>query len=363
MKVLYIANHVNIGGITSYVSMLAREMRAQGQGSFVASGGGELSGELSAQGIPQLKVPLKVKSEAHPGVMASFWMLRGFVKREGIDIVHANTRVAQAVASLLERYAGVPYVSTCHGFFRPSLHRRWMPLWGKKVIAISEQVREHLIRDLRVSPQQVVLIHNGIDASRFLPVASAAKQAAKAALGLRPGPVVGIIARLSGVKGHAYLIEAMRQVRIKHPEAQLLIAGEGPLAEDLARRSAPLGLGQGVFFFSNTRDTRELLAAMDIFAMPSLHEGLGLGLMEAMASEVAAVGSEVGGIPALIRNGDTGVLVPPKDADALAEAISRLLSDPSLRESLARNARGHITANFTQQGMAARTREVYEQCV
>jgi len=129
----------------------------------------------------------------------------------------------------LGKFIGVPHISTCHGFFKKRFFRKVFPCWGQRVIAISEPVKNHLINDFKVKEDKIVVIHNGIDVNRFSEPRSEKREPIKRNLGLGEGPVIGIVARLSDVKGHVYLIGAMRNVINEVPQAQLVIVGEGKM--------------------------------------------------------------------------------------------------------------------------------------
>ncbi len=366
MNILYLTNHLNTGGITSYVLTLSTGLKDKGHNIYIASSGGELLGKILSEGINFIPIPIKTKSEIHPKILISFMILKKLIRKKDIDIIHANTRVTQVLAHLLSKSSGRPYVSTCHGFFKRRFFRLAYPCWGKKTLAISTQVKEHLMRDFDLRKEDIEVIHNGIDVEKFARLAlqnSSIRFQIKKELGLEQGPVVGIIARLSEVKGHTYLIQAMRLVREHIPDAQLLIGGEGKLEKELRAEGSCLGLEKNIFFFPNTADTRKLLSAMDVFVLPSLHEGLGLALMEAMAAGVAVVGSDIGGIKSLIQHRHSGLLVAPGDAQGLAEAIVELLKDPQKRKLFADSARNFIAKDFSQEEMVFRTEGMYLTCL
>ncbi|MCX5697976.1 MAG: glycosyltransferase family 4 protein [Candidatus Omnitrophica bacterium] len=366
MNILYLTNHLNTGGITSYVLTLSIGLKKKGHNVYIASSGGELLGKFLSEGISFIPIPIKTKSEIHPKIWLSFMMLKGLIRKKDINIIHANTRVTQVLAHLLSDSSGRPYISTCHGFFKRRFFRLVFPCWGKKTIAISAQVKEHLMRDFNVPQENIEVIHNGIDVEKFARLShqsSAVRFQIKKDLGLGEGPVVGIIARLSEVKGHTYLIQAMRIVREQVPDAQLLIGGEGKLEKELRAQASDLGLEKNIFFFPNTTDTRKLLSAMDVFVLPSLHEGLGLALMEAMAAAVAVVGSDIGGIKSLIQHRHSGLLAAPGDVGALAGAIVELLKDPQKRKLFAESARDLIARDFSQEEMVFKTEEAYLTCL
>ena len=361
MRILFLANHFNTGGITSYLMTLARGLLRQGHHIVVASGDGDRVGDLEASGIRHVMVPLRVKCAVHPNVFLSLPRLFKLIKEEKINIIHAHTRSTQVCAAVLSRLTGIPVVSTCHGFFKPHWGRRMFPLWGKAVIAISPQVAAHLIKDLRVDEQDVTVVSNGIELDHFRPVETRKKSDHRRRWGFSDGPLIGIVARLSDVKGHCYLIEAMPDVLKVFSNAQCLIVGVGPEEDKLKELVRLRGLGQSVRFFHVVNKTAELLPILDIFILPSLQEGLGLSAMEAGACGVPVIASRVGGIPDVVIDGETGILVPSQDPKALAGAIIRLLSDPAKMHALGQRAREVVSERFSAERMVAGTLEVYQK--
>jgi glycosyltransferase involved in cell wall biosynthesis len=363
MNILYLTNHLNIGGITSYVYTLARGMKQRGHSVYLASGKGELMEEFKQEGISLIPVPMKTKKEISPKIILSMLRLSKIIKEKNIDLVHSHTRTTQVLGCLLNSFLGTPHVSTCHGFFEKRLIRKIFPCWGDAVIAISEPVKEHLVRDFKVDDKKIFIIHNGIDVEKSKIQNPKSKIEIKKEFGLKEGPVVGIVARLSDVKGHIYLIKAIDEVLKINPCVQLLIVGEGKIKGELEELVKTLGIERNVFFIPRVSDTKNVLSAMDIFVMPSLKEGLGLALMEAMASGLSVIGSDVGGIKSLIQHGYNGLLVKPKDPGHLQEAILELLNDESKRKFLGKNAKDHITQNFSIDKMVSETLEVYSGCI
>jgi len=363
MNILFLVNHLNVGGITSYILTLGKGLKEKGHRVFVASSGGDLMNRMLELGLKCVIVPLNTKSEISPKIIAGSLILNGLIKRKKIDIVHSNSRTTQVLASILCRRRGVVSIFTCHGFFKPRFIRRVFPCWGKKIIAISHQVEEHLIRDFNVSRDNIEVVHNGIDIQRFKNIDPKFGAEERERLGLSDAPVVGIVARLSDVKGHIYLIEAMKTVLDKVPQAQLLIVGEGKMKDELTGRVSKLGIEKNVYFVRHSEDTRKVLAAIDVFVMPSLQEGLGLALMEAMAAQLPVVGSNIGGIKALISDGESGLLVKPADTRGLAAAILELLLDEDKRKRLGRQAARFIERSFSQEKMVYETEKVYQECL
>ncbi|MFA6350397.1 MAG: glycosyltransferase family 4 protein [Candidatus Omnitrophota bacterium] len=363
MNVLYLATHLNTGGITSYLMNLSTSLKRRGHNIYVASSGGEALRKFEREGIKFIPIPIKTKAEISPGILVSLCRLSPVIKSENIQIVHSNTRVTQVLGELLKRFCGVKHISTGHGFFTMKLTRRLFPCWGDKVIAISAQVRDHLVNDLKVPAQNISVVHNGIDVEKFRERGAGDRGQQKKEFNLGDGPVIGIIARLSDVKGHKFLIQAMMEVLEKIPAATLLIVGEGKERGRLIELTRDLGIEKQVIFISSVSDTRLVLSVLDVFVLPSLHEGLGLSLMEAMAFGLPVIGSRVGGIPSLIQDGHNGILVEPEDILGLSGSILRVLSDKTLAIKLGGNAADFINRNFGLRMMAEETERIYQECL
>lgn len=363
MNILYLTNHLNTGGISSYVITLAKGFKNKGHNVYIACGGGELVETLKNEGINYIPIPIKTKAEINPKILISLFLLRKVIREKNIEIVHANTRVTQVLACSIRKFIHRPFISTCHGFFKKRLFRRIAPCWGSKVIAISQQVKEHLAVDFGLKEEDIRIVHNGIDLARFDTFSADARRLAQEKFGITTGPVIGIIARLSDVKGHKFLLEALPRALAQFPDAKLLIIGDGRQKHGLLKLSRELKIEKNCIFLPTIDDTRQALGAMDLFVMPSLKEGLGLALMEAMACGLAVIGSDVGGIKTLLSGGKNGLLVPPSDSIALAAAVIELLKDRKKQEELGRNAREFIRENFSQEKMVEETERVYQECL
>jgi len=353
-----------MGGVSIYVVNLASALKKRNHKVWVSSSGGELVKKLRAEEIAHLKSNIDTKSELNPKLMAGIYRLYWVIKENGIDIIHTNTRVAQVMGEILSFLTGACHVSTCHGFFRPGLGRRLFGCWGKKVIAISDAVREHLVNDFDVPKTRIALIHNGINLEVFdKPHTQEDKKIIKRELRLKEGPVVGIIARLSSVKGHKFIIEAMKAVVRDIDNAQLLIVGEGEEEQNLKDLAKELGLSDSVIFAKFVLDTAGVLAVMDVFVLYSIKEGLGLALIEALCCGVPVVASDVGGVYSVVKDGTTGLLVPPKEPFALAEAILKLLKDRQLAVKLAESGRRFVRANFSLEQMGLKVEAAYKEAL
>jgi glycosyltransferase involved in cell wall biosynthesis len=367
MKILLLTTHLNTGGISTYVVNLARYLKGAGQYVTVASSGGSLTGKLEKEGIAHVTLDIRTKSEFGIKVWKALPELKRIVTEGDYDLVHAQTRVSQVLAALVQRSTGVPFISTCHGFFKSGrIGRRLFPCWGEKVIAISKSVGAHLVEDFGVPEERIRMIYNGIELDKYKsPEAVTEKADLKKTIGLEDEVfTVGTVGRLSPVKGHVYLVDAFREAAMKHPQMQLLIVGEGPDEKMLKEKVRKAGIADKVFFATgNDAPLEEYFSVMDVFCLASTSEGLGFSLMEAMAAGRPCIASNVGGLAELIVNTEDGLLVPTRDVSALGEAIYRLFSDGSLRQRLSDKARNKAFRSFSIEDSAARTAEVYEETV
>ena len=186
--------------------------------------------------------------------------------------------------------------------------------------------------------------------------------AAKAALGLdATRPVVGTVGRLELRKGHDVLLAAMERLRGRRPAPQLVVVGDGPAGEDLRRLARSLGLGADARFTVTLEDVRPVLAATDVFALPSREEGMSNALMEAMAASRPVVATDVGGTGEVLDRGRLGLLVPPDDAMALGDAIAGLLDDPSRAAALATAAHDVVCARWGARRMVTELEQFYAE--
>ena len=362
MKVLIVTSHLNFGGISSYSVSLARKLKEKGHDVFIASSGGDMVKELEGDKIKHIRVALNTKSELNPKIILSSIKIALFLKSKKIDIMHAQTRVAQVSCCLASLFTQIPYITTCHGFFKPKFTRKLFKFWGAKVIAISEAVRAHMVTDLKVSKSKIVMIHNGVDIANFKRnYNNSEKESIRKEFKVSNAPVVGIIARLSSVKGHTYLIEAAKLILNKKKDIQFLIIGDGPEEERLKKLAKTLKIEKNIIFHKSVLDTARPLAIMDIFVMPSISEGLGLAILEAMASGLAIVASNVGGIYSLISEGNNGYLVTPKNPEALDEAILKVIMNNKLSESMGQLSQKICENNFSLSVFADQVENVYGQ--
>lgn len=242
--------------------------------------------------------------------------------------------------------------------FAPFLYGRGVD----HVIAISRAVEDSLA-DAGVSRTNITVIPSGVDTAYFRPPSPAERRDARAALGLDDSTIaIGAVGALEERKGHRYLLQAIAQ--LKHVSAlRCLIAGDGSIRRELEMEAARLGCSERVTMLGRVEDTRAILWALDIFAMPSILEGLGVAALEAMGCGLPIVASLTGGLTELVEDRQTGMQVPAADIDSLAVALEALVSDSELRCRLGSNATAKVVNRYSMQAMAERTLEVYFECL
>ncbi len=366
MKVLLLTTHMETGGIPVYVIELARRLKQDGHRPVVVSDGGSLERRLAQEGIPFHRVPCRTSSELNPRLwLRVFPRLLAIVRRERPDLLHAHTRVTQVLAWAAHRLTGIPFVTTCHGLYRLRLGRRYFRCWGRWVMAISKPTLQRLVTQYRLAPpHQAILIWNGIDVGRFSERPRPEEvERFRQANGLRGGPVIGAIARLSPVKGLDLLLKVTPSLLKDFPGLQVLLVGDGPAREELVRLAYDLGIADRVVISHPVEDTRVPLATLRAFVAPAWREGFGLAIVEAMAAGVPVVATDAGGPSEIIRDGVSGFLMSPGDSVTLERTLRTLLQDEAVRERVIERARGEAAARFNLDRVVQEVEGVYARAI
>jgi glycosyltransferase involved in cell wall biosynthesis len=362
IKVVYVINSLGVGGAERMMCDLVRGLdpdrfRAEVMCLYSA---GRLSESLDLAGIP-VRV-LGLDRRFVPRNWMTTWL---GLRHAQADVIHTHLPES-AWYGLPAAYAHRVPVRISH------LHSVYLR-WSRKAMAMDRAVRASAslsvacsgaVRDgaraLGYADAKVTVIPNGVDAARFANPPDRA--AARRALQLpQDGPILISVASLYEHKGHAHLFEAMTRVRGEVPQARLLIVGDRHEARRAALEDAVdrLGLRDVVQLLGHREDVPLLLAASDVFVMPSLREGFPMALLEAGAAGLPAVASSVGGIPEIVDDGATGVLVPPRDHAALADALLLLLREPGRVQSMGDAARRRVTGRFALEETVSQIQDVY----
>jgi glycosyltransferase involved in cell wall biosynthesis len=291
--------------------------------------------------------------------------IRNFIKNSKIGIIHSHGYKSNFYSLLANLNLGCKRITTCHLWKGKSLKMNFYNGLDKfllrkfdKVIAVSDNLEKTIIQN-GVSKHKVAVINNGIEVTDFIVPDTNASM--KRSLGLYGNEkIIGAIGVLSEEKGHIYLLKAFANVILEFPNVKLLIVGDGPLKNTLQATSYKLQLKDKVIFTGIRNDIPSLLNIMNIFVMPSLDEGMPMALLEAMAAQKPIVATKVGAVPKLIENKKTGLLIEPKDADAIANSIISLLRDEEMKRTIAINAFQKVKNEFSSSIMAQKYSEVYK---
>ncbi|MBI3988696.1 MAG: glycosyltransferase [candidate division NC10 bacterium] len=291
------------------------------------------------------------------------------LKKEKPEIVHGLLFHAYILGTFAAKIAGVPIVIASRRSLGRFKERKWHYLVAERlanrmtdlIIANAEAVKEDVIHQEKVKLSKVRVMYNGIDPSLYdLPP----DPTLRASLGIpEAARVVGIVANLIHYKGHRFFLHACQAIKRKSPEVMFLLIGDGPCREVLEDLARELGLEKDVLFLGSRQDVPHLLALMDVVVLPSLEEGFPNAVLEAMAAGKPVVATEVGGVPEVIVHRKTGLLVPPKDPQALADAIIELLDDPQLALEMGRAGRERVTKEFGLDRMIREMEGLYEELI
>lgn len=377
-KIIYVITKSQWGGAQRYVHDLATNLRGNLDIKVVSGGSGLLGEALRRSSIPTTTI-LGLERDIRPGREISVLMslIRIFI-RERPDIVHLNSSKVGALGAIAARLASLVIgywplvIFTVHGW----AFREDRPAWQRGLIRIASwlaslfQDRFILIStaDYRsaqrfIPERKLVLIPHGLGPVQFLarPQARAFFNG-KTGGGIRPDTtLIGAIAELTANKGLGYLIEAIGQARRLAPGAglQAVIIGEGEDRRRLGRQIKDLGLSGAVHLLGFTPQASRYLQGLDIFALASVKEGLPYAVMEAMASGLPIVAARVGGLPDLIEDAVSGLLVPPQHPEAMAKAMAEIASRPAWGASLGKRARERVAQSFSMSAMLERTLAIY----
>jgi glycosyltransferase involved in cell wall biosynthesis len=255
---------------------------------------------------------------------------------------------------------------TAHDYARPATRallgsvERALGRWTDHFVAGSHAIRQKVIEKRLAPPDRITTIHYGLDLDRFDHLPDRAEVRRELGLPL-DAPVVATVCRLEKQKGLSYLQEAFRRVHERVPQAILLVVGKGRLEASMRAFAARYGLEGSIRFLGWRSDIPRVLAAVDVLALASLWEAFGLVFAEAGLARVPVAATRVEGIPEVVRDGETGLLVPPEDAGALAEAILTLLCNRDLAARMGATGEAHVRANFATERMVHRHIELYHE--
>ena len=351
MRVYQFITPSQIGGAEVHLLALCRKLAQRGHHvTVVCPRGRALTRELADRGF-DVWAP-RTTGKVDPLTLVR---LAARLRRDRADVLHAHLSTASLIGSLAARLAGVPSIVTVHG-----LNRRTAFMCAQRIIAVSHAVCRHLVAQ-GIPESRIAVIHNGIELERYRRPPDAGL--VRARLGLTPGEsLIGAVGRLGPEKGHSYLIEAAALlIRRDRLPVRLVIVGEGRNRPVLEATTLRCGIAGRVTLVGFQRDVMPYEAALDLFCLPSLKEGLSLSALEAMALAKPVVASRVGGTPEVVVDGETGLLVEPADPEALAQALAGMLRDRERAQRMGEAGRARVEALFDLDHSVDRIEALYEQ--
>jgi glycosyltransferase involved in cell wall biosynthesis len=304
---------------------------------------GALDKQLTSRGVPIIYFG---DGRLNP---ISIWKFVRLIRQHHIDVLHLQDIGATFFGRIAGLLTGTPTIVHMHSYeevpgyrFAGRLLYRLLTPWTALAVAVSQPVKTFCVEQMGFRPEQVEVVHNPAPAYGFAPVSEESLEKLRDRYGLELGaPVVGTTSRLSSEKGLPILLEAFALVLTRLPRARLLVVGDGPERTNLERQAQALDIRHAVIFAGFQHDVATHLGLFWVTAAPSFREAFPLSLLESLAAGVPVVASRVGGIPELVRDGETGLLVEPGNPRQLADAISCVLEDPALRQRLSAGCQVH----------------------
>jgi glycosyltransferase involved in cell wall biosynthesis len=356
MKILHTEASCGWGGQEIRILEEAKGLIARGhEVTLGCASTARIHAEASRYGVPVVDLPIARKNLS--GLLA----LRRHLADLRPDVVntHSSTDTWLAALACATLRHGPPIVRTRHisAPVPKNPASRWLYSGAVRyVVTAGEALRRQLIEEAGVVPERVTSVPTGIDIARFSP---GDKRAARVALGLRTdAPIVGIVATLRSWKGHLYLLGAV--ARLVRSDATLLVIGEGPMRGPIEAKITELRLADRVRLVGQQDNPEDWLRSLDIFCLPSYaNEGVPQAILQAMMTGLPIVTTPVGAILEAVSDGETALVVPPRDAAALAAAIDRLMHDPALANRLGRVARERALLCFSREAMLDRMESVF----
>lgn len=356
MKVLHIEAGRHLYGGAHQVLYLLEGLAARGIENILACPQGSAIAHKAQPWAQVIELPMSGELD----LMLSRRLYR-LLKATRPDLVHVHSRRGVDVwGGIAARRAGIPAVLSRRV---DNPEPRWLAHWKyglyAKVIAISEGIRQVLLKE-GVPPEHVVTVRSAVDAAPFLHACE--RDVFRDTFGLpEQALVLGVIAQLIPRKGHRHLLAILPEIVQRHPEVRVLFFGRGAHRPQLERQVEQRGLTQHVLFTGFCDDLARWLPCLDIIVHPADMEGLGVSLLQGAAAGVPIVATAVGGIPEAVRDGENGLVVPPAEPAALAEALLRLLADATLRTTLGARGRALVQREFSVDAMVQGNLALYQR--
>ena len=363
IKVAFVNYCLDVGGIETLILEMSRKLKEDmfEPCVFIFERGGELKKEFINSKISVFEVK---KSKGFDWILPIRLSL--LMKHHNVDIVHTHNPSSWFSGGIAAKIAGIPNVHTEHT--PPNYHkRRWerierfLAMITNQITTVSKGVAKFMIEKEKISSAKVKVVYNGVDLKKYEMRTDLLRK--RKELSLRETDiVVGNISRLVSIKDHTTLLYAFKKVNQLIPRAKLIIAGDGPLRDKLLHIRDELQLQNCVRFLGNRRDIPALLKVFDLFvfsSIPSIKEGLSIAVLEAMVSGLPVVSTGIKDTAESVVNGETGLIVPPKDPKAMSDAICRLLLNRKEAKRMGKRGRENVKQYFTFEKMIKEYKDIY----
>ena len=361
--IMHLSSTSGPGGAEMLVSRIASGLdQARFRSHVGLFAPGWLKDRCEKESLPTVVLPMRSQWDVA-------WVARccAVVRSQRVDLIHAHEFRANVYGAIVAKLCGVPLVGTVHGknYYPDHVKRRMAYRWVSKtatMVAVSEDLRRFLQDRVGVRRDRITRIYNGVDMPERLFREGVAQF--RCNLGIQPSEfAIGIVGSLYPVKGHRHLFDAFRSVLTLHPKTKLLVVGQGDLESSLKQQALDLGIDRAVSFLGLRNDVPNILAALDLFVLPSLSEGLSVALLEAMSTGVPVVASRVGGNPEIVQDGQTGLLVSPENAQELAGRILEMMTHREKTKLFGERGREWVSQNFTTARMLGHYQDLYTECL
>src|SRR5216117_1223316 len=352
--ILHTEASLGLGGQELRILAETRWLRNHGWGALVAcQPGSGLLAEARAAEVDAVAVRMRGVVD-----LGALWALRRLMRARAVSLVHTHSSTDSWLGALAAKSLGLPVVRSRHVSI--AIRSALVYRLADRIVTSGETVRAIVVH-AGVPGERVVAIPPGVVTARFH--AAVSGTTVRDELRLDAGePLVGLVANIRGSKGHNVFLEAARDVLRAAPRARFLIVGDGVGYDDVRRRVSDLGLARHVTMTGFRRDIPEVMAALDVLVLPSIRsEAASQVIPQALAVGTPVVATTVGGSPELVRDGETGRLVPPDDAHALARAVLEILRDPERARAMGRAGQAVVGAGLTLEASMARTTAVYRE--
>lgn len=373
LRILQIGSGAEYGGATTYILMLLQALREQGWEVDYAGTPGKTLEVIRQAGYTVYPIPA-LQREIRPWRdFRALSQLRQVLRQQQYQVVHTHTSKGGILGRLAAKMAGIPAIlHTVHGFAFHELSSPFQRLlyvrlektaahWCDRLITVNEEDRLQALKYGIAKPEDIITVYNGIDTQPFDQALLQVEQSSHEHSLVEPGSglLVGMVARLAPSKAPLDFIHAASLVLSQRQDVKFVLVGDGPLQSQLEYEVNRLGLGDNILFTGFRQDVPQLLAAMDVFVLTTLWEGLPISLLEAMSMAKPVVATRVRGPREVVQHGVSGYLVPPGDPLAVSEAILSLLENKELRLQMGKAGRLLVDSKFHKASMLNHTLEVY----